>query len=128
MADAVNATNEILIPTANTAPNGVVYVKVFNTNGCYTVAKITLEVFQPVYSPVLVDKIICAKDTTDLDAGIGFTEYEWSTGATTQTISNVGIGNYWVKIMMGDCGTKQLVKVLHQNSLLLLTLKLVTQT
>ncbi|MBQ0152295.1 MAG: gliding motility-associated C-terminal domain-containing protein [Chryseobacterium sp.] len=111
LADAVNSTNEIPNPAAYIAPNGVVFVKVLNTNGCYTVAKITLTVFQPVYSSVLVDKIICAEDTTTLDAGAGFTGYEWSTGATTQTISNVGIGTYWVKLKTGDCITKQEVKV-----------------
>ncbi|MCJ7934864.1 MAG: T9SS type B sorting domain-containing protein [Chryseobacterium sp.] len=111
LTDAINQTNEI--PTSNPyiAPNGVVYVRVYNAQGCYMIAKITLVVIPPVSSEILKDKIICAEDTTTLDAGPGFKSYEWSTGATTQTISNAGIGTYWVKLKTGDCTTLQTVKV-----------------
>lgn len=109
--DAVNQTNEILNPTTYIAPNGEVYVRVSNANGCFTVAKITLIVFPQVYSTVLVDKIICAEDTTTLDAGPGFDDYEWSNGDLTQTTSNIGIGTYWVKLKKNGCFTKQIVKV-----------------
>jgi gliding motility-associated-like protein len=109
--DAINGTNEITTPTAYIAPNGVVYVKVINTNGCYRVAEVTLVVLPPVKSPVLVDKIICIEDKTTLDAGPGFAAYEWSTGATTQTITNAGVGTYWVKLKTGECITKQTVNV-----------------
>lgn len=112
-ADAVNQTNEIPPTTAAsyTAPNGVVYVRVMNDDGCYTVAKINLIVIPPVYSTVLVDKVICPEDKTTLDAGPGFDSYEWSTGATTQSIASVGTGTYWVKLKTGDCVAKQEVKV-----------------
>ena len=109
--DAINQTNQINNPTAYIAPNGFVYVRVQNANGCYTVAKVTLIVIPPVYSTVLVDKIICVEDKTTLNAGPGFDGYEWSTGATTQSISNVGVGTYWVKLKTGDCIAKQEVKI-----------------
>lgn len=111
VTDAHNQTNEILVPDNYIAPSGVAYVRVSNANGCYRVAKITLVVLAPVESAVLVDKVICIEDKTVLDAGPGFDGYEWSTGATTQTISNVGVGTYWVKLKTGDCITKQPVKV-----------------
>ncbi|WP_370898817.1 T9SS type B sorting domain-containing protein [Chryseobacterium gossypii] len=111
LTDAVNGTNEISNPAAYIAPNGVVYVKVINSNGCYAVAKVTLIVTPPVYSTVLKDKIICMEDTTTLDAGPGFASYEWSTGATTQTITDVGVGTYWVKLKTGECTATQTVKV-----------------
>ncbi|WP_284462912.1 T9SS type B sorting domain-containing protein [Chryseobacterium sp.] len=110
LSDAINQTNEIPTPANYIAPNGVVYVRVLNAQGCYAIAKITLVVIPPVYSAVLKDKIICAEDKTILDAGPGFKSYEWSTGATTQTI-NVGIGVYWVKLKTGECVTTQTVKV-----------------
>jgi len=110
-ADAVNQTNEIVMPSPYTAPNGVVYVRVSNAQGCYNIAKITLVVIPPVYSTVLKDKIICVEDRTTLDAGPGFNSYEWSTGATTQAITNVGVGTYWVKLKTGDCTVVQNVKV-----------------
>ncbi|MFY1045308.1 gliding motility-associated C-terminal domain-containing protein [Chryseobacterium sp. GP-SGM7] len=118
MTDAVNQTNQISASNASayTAPNGVIYVRVTNDNGCYKVAKVNLVVIAPVYSSVLVDKIICVENKTTLDAGAGFTSYEWSTGATTQTISNVGVGTYWVKLKTGDCISKQSVKVYGSES------------
>ncbi|MBB4806648.1 gliding motility-associated-like protein [Chryseobacterium defluvii] len=111
LADAVNSTNQITTPTAYIAPNGVVYVKVINAQGCYAVAKVTLIVLPPVKSNVLEDKIICMEDKTTLDAGPGFASYLWSNGQTTQAISNVGVGTYWVKLKTGDCITTQTVKV-----------------
>jgi gliding motility-associated-like protein len=111
LTDAVDATNEILNPQTYIAPNGVVYVRVSDTRGCYTVVKITLTVIPPVKSTVLTDKIICMEDTTTLDAGPGFNSYEWSTGATTQSIRDVGVGTYWVKLTTGECVTTQKVTV-----------------
>ncbi|ATL75997.1 hypothetical protein IQ37_01415 [Chryseobacterium piperi] len=109
--DAVNGTNEIINPIAYIAPNGVVYIKVTNANGCYKVVEVTLIVLAPIKSTVLVDKIICMEDKTTLDAGPGFNSYEWSTGASTQTITNVGVGTYWVKLKTGECVTTQTVNV-----------------
>lgn len=111
LTDAENGTNEITSPAAHIAPNGVVYIKVTNGNGCYAIAKVTLVVLAPVYSDILKDKTICMEDKTTLDAGSGFASYEWSTGATTQTITNVGVGTYWVKLKTGECITTQHVKI-----------------
>ncbi|KQT29597.1 hypothetical protein ASG22_19945 [Chryseobacterium sp. Leaf405] len=111
LTDANNQTNEILAPTNYIAPNGIVYVRVSNANGCYRVAIITLIVFQPVKSTVLVDQEICIENRTTLDAGPGFSGYIWSTGATTQIISDVNVGTYWVDLKTGDCVTRQTVNV-----------------
>lgn len=111
LTDAENDTNEIQNPFAYISTNTVVYVRVYNTNGCYSIAKITLNVTPPKYSSVLVDKVICLEDTTTLDAGPGFSPYLWSTGETTQTISNVGVGEYWVILTTDGCPTKQTVFV-----------------
>ncbi|WP_294200562.1 T9SS type B sorting domain-containing protein [Chryseobacterium sp. sg2396] len=111
LTDAIAGTNEILTPSPFVSPNGVVFVRVTNSNGCYTVAKVTLVVLPPVYSSLLEDKIICMEDTTTLDAGPGFTSYKWSTGATSQSINNVSVGTYWVDLKTGECTTRQTVKV-----------------
>ncbi|WP_419869096.1 T9SS type B sorting domain-containing protein [Chryseobacterium sp. CT-SW4] len=109
--NAVNGTNEIINPAAYISTSGEVYAKVTDANGCYTIVKITLKVLPPVTSTVLKDKVICIGDRTDLDAGPGFDGYEWSTGATTQSIQGVSVGNYWVRLKTGDCITTQTVKV-----------------
>ncbi|MFC3157386.1 T9SS type B sorting domain-containing protein [Chryseobacterium arachidis] len=111
LTDAENQTNAIADPINYIAPNGVVYIRVSNTFGCYDIAKVTLEVIPPVFSNVLEDKIICMEDTTTLDAGPGFVSYQWSTGATTRSITNVGVGTYWVKLKTGTCVATQAVKV-----------------
>lgn len=111
LGDAQNNTNAIANPANYIASNGVVFIRVTNGNGCYAIAKVNLVVLPPVYSTALQDKIICMEDKTTLDAGSGFTAYEWSTGATTQAISNVGVGTYWVKLKTGDCTTLQTVKI-----------------
>lgn len=110
-ADAHSGTNQIMNPANYIAPTGVVYVKVSNANGCYKIAEVTLTVIAPIYSEVLKDKIICMENTTTLDAGPGFTSYEWSTGATTPSIKNVGVGTYWVDLKTRECTTRQTVKV-----------------
>ncbi|WP_449399815.1 hypothetical protein [Chryseobacterium wanjuense] len=70
LTDAQNGTNPIANPNNYIAPNGVVYIKVTNSFGCYDIAKVTLEVIPPVFSKILDDKIICIEDKTTLDAGI----------------------------------------------------------
>lgn len=111
LTDATNGTNEITTPTTYIAPNGFVFVRVTNSNGCFAVAKVTLQVIPPTTSPVLVDQIICIEGRTTLDAGPGFNSYIWNTGATTQKINNVGVGTYWVDLKSGECITRQTVKV-----------------
>lgn len=111
LADATNQTNPIINTTNYITANTEVYVRATNTNQCYAIAKITLKVLPPVKSDVLKDKTICAEDKTTLDAGPGFDSYEWSTGATTQSIQNAGIGVYWVKLHTGKCFTLQQVNI-----------------
>jgi len=109
--DAQNGTNEIMNPATYIAPNSVVFVKVSITSLCFKIAKITLVVLPPAHSDILKDKVICTEKTTTLDAGPGFDGYQWSTGATTQSINNVTIGSYWVDLKAGECVTRQHVKV-----------------
>ncbi|KUJ56924.1 T9SS type B sorting domain-containing protein [Chryseobacterium aquaticum] len=111
--DASNGTNEITspLPTVYISGNGSVYARVYNSNDCYAIAKINLKVTPPKRSTVLKDKFICIDDRTTLDAGSGYQSYLWSTGATTQTIQGVPVGDYWVILQNEGCYVKQLVSV-----------------
>lgn len=113
--DASNGTNEITNPTLYISGDASVYVRVFNSNGCYAIAKINLKVTPPKRSTVLVDKSICINERTTLDAGPGYTSYEWSTGATTQSIQGVAVGEYYVILGFNGCFTKQTVSVKKVN-------------
>jgi hypothetical protein len=109
--DASNGTNEILNPLAYVSGNAAVYIRVYNSNGCYAIAKVNLVVIPPKRSTVLVDKIICIDGRTNLDAGPGYQSYLWSTGATTQVLSGVPVGDYWVILKDNGCSVKQFVSV-----------------
>ncbi|MCS3871643.1 gliding motility-associated-like protein [Chryseobacterium ginsenosidimutans] len=109
--DASNGTNEILVADAYISGNGVAYVRVYNSNQCYAIAKVNLKVIPPKRSPLLVDKIICIDSRTNLDAGPGYQSYQWSTGATTQVLSGVSVGDYWVILKDNGCFVKQFVSV-----------------
>ncbi|MCC2589399.1 T9SS type B sorting domain-containing protein [Chryseobacterium sp. MFBS3-17] len=111
MQDALNGTNMIIDPDAYSTSNTTVYARVMDANNCWSIAAIHLEVTPPAYSSVLLDKIICLEERTVLDAGPGFQSYQWSTGATTQSISNVSVGEYWVDLMTDGCVTRQTVRV-----------------
>ncbi|UKB84271.1 gliding motility-associated C-terminal domain-containing protein [Chryseobacterium sp. MEBOG06] len=111
VADALAQTNPISNPLNYLSETITVYVRVDNDKQCYAISKIVLKVLPPVQSAVLKDKTICPEGKTTLDAGPGFDSYEWSTGATTQSINNVSVGVYWVKLQTGKCFTLQEVRV-----------------
>ena len=86
----------------------------FEGSGCPNVAEITVNIKSPKTSMVLHDQTVCPGSVTTLDAGPGFDFYEWSTGVrgtSSSSISNVGIGNYWVDLYSNGCVYRQNVKV-----------------
>ncbi len=109
--DASNNTNEILIANTYISGNTTVYVRVFNSNQCYAIAKLNLKVIPPKRSAVLTDKTICIDSRTNLDAGPGYQSYEWNTGATTQILEGATVGEYWVILEDNGCFVKQFVSV-----------------
>lgn len=128
VADALAGTNEIPTPILYTSANADVYVKVIAVSGCFIIKKITLKVIPPVRSTVLKDKIICIGDRTSLDAGAGFDGYEWSTGATTQSIQGVPVGAYWVILRTGNCYAMQLVTVKAASNPVIASLDITNNT
>jgi len=128
LTDAQDDTNGIVNFNAYVSGNGEIYVRIIGTNSCYVIKKIRLTVLAPVTSSVLKDKTICIDDKTTLDAGPGFASYEWSTGETTQSIQNVAVGIYWVKLKTGNCITKQIVRVIAAADPVITSLDIVNNT
>lgn len=112
-SNAVNNINPIPAASvsAYTSASTIIFVRVGYPGGCFKIAEIQLYIIPLVYSQTLLDQTICQGATTTLNAGNGFDFYEWSTGATTSTISGVGVGSYWVKLTTGLCTTQQYVNV-----------------
>lgn len=81
---------------------GTYFVEVIDGNGCRFLDTIAVTA---VLLPDLevADVILCPGETATLSAGPGFTNYLWSTGATTQTINAVPVGNYNVTVTLGNC-------------------------
>lgn len=109
--DALNGVNMIASPTAHLSTSTDVYVRVYSPGGCYRIAKIKLNVTPPTYSTTLKDQYICAEGRATLDAGPDHDSYIWFDGQTTQTITGLTLGEYWVDLIKDGCTTRQTVKV-----------------
>ncbi len=57
------------------------------------------------------DTTLCAGQPITLDAGNAGSIYQWSNGATTQTISPTTTGNYWVIASVGTCTDRDTLTV-----------------
>ena len=110
-SNAYNSANPIL-PNVIISNFRTFYLRFEKAGVCvnYAILKVTIKT--PKKSDILKDQIICINDLTTLDAGAGYTAYAWNTGATTQSISNVSPGSYWVDLTYTNgCVYRQTVKV-----------------
>jgi PKD repeat protein len=85
--------------TLTASTTGLYWVQVTNTNGC--VARDSMNILNLFPVPVVNlgnDTSFCAGNGIVLNAGAGFANYNWSTGAVTQTISANSAGTYWVEV------------------------------
>ncbi|WP_294231441.1 T9SS type B sorting domain-containing protein [uncultured Chryseobacterium sp.] len=110
LPDAQNNTGVLTSPM-NITGTTTIYIRFQKSGVCPNIASITVTIKIPKHSAVLSNKIICPKTLTSLDAGPGFDSYHWSTGATTQSISNVSSGAYYVDLTFDGCTYRQTVDV-----------------
>ncbi|MEZ5043672.1 MAG: fibronectin type III domain-containing protein [Saprospiraceae bacterium] len=74
-------------------------VTVTDANGCSNSAS-TVAFFTPAPTPTIQGHpFFCPGSSTMLDAGSGFSQYNWSNGATTQVIEVVEAGLYGVTVV-----------------------------
>jgi hypothetical protein len=83
---------------ANITYPGNFIVTVSDIAGCYSKDTISVSLLPAPPPEILGDTIGCPPFSTLLDAGIGYSNYLWSTGDTTQIIQTGPIGNYSVSV------------------------------
>ena len=76
---------------------GTYYDSSTTTTGCDSIHSTVLTFSLPTLN-LGADTMICNGCSITLDAGAGFTSYDWSTGATTQTIIVDAAGTYAVQV------------------------------
>lgn len=96
-------TSTIALPTnyTNTIPNNqTIYARIMNIQGCYSDYPVNLVV--NTFDTILADETIglCENSILTLDAGSGFTSYEWNTDPPqfTQQITVNSGGSYEVTV------------------------------
>ncbi|MCX6317528.1 MAG: gliding motility-associated C-terminal domain-containing protein [Bacteroidetes bacterium] len=82
----------VVSPSVDTAYS----VMAEKTPGCFGFDTVRIRVNRPPLIQLGADKSFCNGDSAVLNAGPGFTGYQWSTGQTTQLISVFTVGNYTV--------------------------------
>ncbi len=92
-------------------------VIVIDENGCEGFAEIIVTLETDLQPNISGELNICQGETTILDAGSGFADYEWSTGETT-TFIEVTAGEYSVTVMdISGCSGSDTVEVLTVEAL-----------
>lgn len=113
--NAQNTTNPLTSPVLLSGTQ-TLYIRFEKPGVCPNISPISVTVRTAKKSDILKDQVICKNDKTTLDAGLGFDGYLWSTGANTQSISNIGIGNYWVDLTFNGCTYRQNVSVTEASA------------
>ncbi|WP_374460700.1 T9SS type B sorting domain-containing protein [Chryseobacterium taeanense] len=114
LANAQAGTNAIS-PTQTINAATTFYIRFVSATECPNTGSLTINIKAPKKSDVLKDQVVCTDQKVTLDAGPGFTSYNWSTGATSQVIT-VGAGNYYVDLEFNGCIYHQLVNVTTEQA------------
>lgn len=83
---------------------GTYAVTVTDANGCVITDEITIgdgPTFELEIDPS-GEVVICEGTSLAIDAGDGFADYDWSTGASVQTINVSNEGDYWVTVTSAE--------------------------
>lgn len=88
--NSLTAQNVIVQPMVDT----IYFVRAEKTPGCFAYDSIYIKVNHSIPINLGADKSFCSGDSAILNAGAGFIQYAWNTGANTQKVSVFTTGNY----------------------------------
>lgn len=80
----------------NPSMDTIYYVKAEKTPGCFAFDTVKIKVYNSMPISLGMDKSFCKGDSLVLDAGPGFMNYTWSSGAISQKITAYSAGVYSV--------------------------------
>lgn len=116
--DALRNSNPIQNPKTyinELSPTQTIFVRAFTSDECLGLFYFDL-IINPLPKPEPKDVLICPDDKAILDAGNGFTQYQWNTGETTQTIEVSQVGTYKVTVWNEwNCSDFAEVQVIHRK-------------
>lgn len=121
-ADAESGENAVNPIFENTSNPQTIYVRLENTNhpACFTTTSFMLNVVDKPVITIADTWSICENETIEITADAGFDEYNWSTGATTQTITIAEAGVYELIVANIEggirCETIQTITVLESTT------------
>ena len=120
-SDAQNPIATNSIDEINVNNQQLLFVRISNSTDCPALAELTIKIKVPKKSDELEDKTICLGDTAELDAGPGFTSYEWYKEGEPGIIApnfhstpGLPVGKYYVilkGVFPNDCPYKQNVEI-----------------
>ncbi|MBY0487990.1 MAG: T9SS type B sorting domain-containing protein, partial [Flavobacteriaceae bacterium] len=97
-----------------------IYVRILSNNGCYQIVELSLILVNPPIITIPNKVSLCKNHNVVLNAGLGFSSYLWSTGATSSSISVTQAGNYSVTVTQNHgsviCSTTKNITVSLSNA------------
>lgn len=126
LANAQAGTNAIL-PQQIITNSGTFFIRFTSNNACPNTGTLTITLKSGKKSDTLRDQVVCSGEKATLNAGVGFTSYLWSTGATTPSIT-VGAGVYFVDLGFNGCIYRQQVTVTTAESPVITSIKVTGST
>ncbi|MEO5906407.1 MAG: hypothetical protein ABIQ11_06765, partial [Saprospiraceae bacterium] len=104
-------------PTLEVFSSGTYNVTVTDASGCTGAASLSVTEASSLSPTISGTLSFCEGSSTVLDAGTGFTSYQWSSGETSQTIVVTDEGNYGVIVMDADgcSGSANVTTVINPN-------------
>jgi gliding motility-associated-like protein len=84
---------------------------VTNSLGCSASSSITVSYAQPAAVDLGADQVLCAGTSLVLGSALPAGSYQWSTGATSPTLTVTSAGTYWVTVIQGSCAESDSITI-----------------